>query len=427
MGFMPRVEKGYDARPDLFDRLVGVRVAIVGAGLGGLCAAQGLKRAGADVVVYERDASLNSRRQGYRLHIDARAGIALQRCLPTELFVLFLATCGQPSLGFTVMSERLRILHEISNDPTGGPLTAGTLSTSVNRQTLREILALELDEELQFGKELASYREGPEITLGFADGTQAMADVLVGADGVNSVVRRQRLPHAQISDTGGRCVYGKTMLDESTMALVPAPMKQGFTAIVGDHVGMATGLVRLRERPEIADARLSPSGDYLMWAVSGKVDAFGTSDSRLAAMSAPELHALATQIISAWHRDLRALVARAAVDQTFLVSVCTSRPIEPWTPSRVTLLGDAIHAMSPARGSGANTALQDAGVLCRLLAASPPNALSGAIGEYEQQMREYGFAAVRASHQAEAETGARRHRMGYWLYRRLTSLQERSR
>ncbi len=233
---------------------------------------------------------MNARRQGYRLHIDARAGLALQRCLPPELFALFLATCGQPSTRFTVMSERLRILHEIRSDSTRDPVTAATLSTSVNRQTLREILAIGLDERLQFGKKLASYRDGHEIALTFADGTQVTADVLVGADGVNSMVRRQRLPDAQISDTGGRCIYGKTMLDESVMALVPAPMKEGFTAIVGGDFGMAAGLVRFRERPEHADARLSPAGDYLMWAISGKVDAFPEGDSRMSVMDAAELH-----------------------------------------------------------------------------------------------------------------------------------------
>ena len=49
----------------------GLRVAVAGAGLGGLCLAQGLLKAGVDVTVYERDARLAGRRQGYRLHVDA--------------------------------------------------------------------------------------------------------------------------------------------------------------------------------------------------------------------------------------------------------------------------------------------------------------------------------------------------------------------
>jgi 2-polyprenyl-6-methoxyphenol hydroxylase-like FAD-dependent oxidoreductase len=79
--------------------------------------------------------------------------------------------------------------------------------------------------------------------------------------------------------------------------------------------------------------------------------------------------------------------------------------------------------MSPARGSGANTALKDAALLCRALTATPADGagLVPAIGDYEQQMREYGYAAVAASRQAEAETGARRNRLLFWLYRRLPS------
>ena len=85
------------------------------------------------------------------------------------------------------------------------------------------------------------------------------------------------------------------------------------------------------------------------------------------------------------------------------------------------MLGDAIHAMSPARGSGANTALKDAALLSRLLGTAMADGADvvAAIGDYERQMREYGYAAVAASRQAEAETGARRHPLLFWLYRRL--------
>ena len=62
----------------------GLQVAVAGGGLGGLCLAQGLLKAGVDVTVYERDAQLAARWQGYRLHVDARAGLALEQCLPAE-------------------------------------------------------------------------------------------------------------------------------------------------------------------------------------------------------------------------------------------------------------------------------------------------------------------------------------------------------
>ena len=57
-------------------------VAIIGGGMGGLCLANGLKKAGISVAVYERDQSPESRTQGYRIHIDPQGSTALHECLP---------------------------------------------------------------------------------------------------------------------------------------------------------------------------------------------------------------------------------------------------------------------------------------------------------------------------------------------------------
>ena len=416
----------------------GLRVAVAGGGLGGLCLAQGLLKAGVDVTVYERDAHLAVRRQGYRLHVDARAGLALEQCLPPGSLAVFQATCGDASTRLTVMSERLRVLNEqrLNEQRRAGsadPYAPATLSTSVNRQTLREVLAAGLDGRLVFGCELTRYEAGPGgVRLHFADGRQAEADLLVGADGVNSAVRRQYLPAAVASDTGKRCIYGKTPLRAAVLDRLPSAFLDGFTAVIGGsrvRVGMATGLVRFRQRPEQAAPGLSPAEDYLMWAVAGDRGQFGVPDQRLTAMSPADLHALSATLIRTWHPDLRALHAQAAVDETFLVRIRASRPVPAWPPSRVTVLGDAIHAMSPARGSGANTALQDAALLCRTLAGAGAAGAGGAladgdlvaaVGDYEKQMRDYGYAAVAASSQAEAETGMRHNRLMFWLYRRLT-------
>ncbi len=135
----------------------GLRVAVAGGGLGGLCLAQGLLKAGVDVTVYERDAQLAGRRQGYRLHVDARAGLALEQCLPPASLALFQATCSEASTRLTVVSERLRVLNERRRTTDGDPYAPATLSTSVNRQTLREVLAAGLDGRLVFGCELTGY------------------------------------------------------------------------------------------------------------------------------------------------------------------------------------------------------------------------------------------------------------------------------
>lgn len=65
-------------------------VVIIGGGLGGLCLAQGLKKAGISVAVYERDRTSSDRLQGYRIHIEPQGNQALSACLPADLFNTYL-------------------------------------------------------------------------------------------------------------------------------------------------------------------------------------------------------------------------------------------------------------------------------------------------------------------------------------------------
>jgi 2-polyprenyl-6-methoxyphenol hydroxylase-like FAD-dependent oxidoreductase len=316
------------------------------------------------------------------------------------------------------------VVHRTTGDPNRDPDDPRTLSTSVNRGTLREILGAGLDDRIRYGRELAGHEpDAHGVTLRFVDGSSERADLLVGADGVNSAVRRTMLPGATTVDTGSRIIYGRTPLDAATRPLVPPAMHDGFTAVVGGHVGMAAGLVEFRRPPPDAAAAIAPAvrlravGDYLMWAVSAQHDRFPVPDSELAGMDREALHAVAGTAIRSWHPDLRALLDKAAVEETFLVRVRSSQRVPAWTPSRVTLLGDAIHAMSPARGSGANTALQDAATLCAGLTGGGD--VVAAIGGYEEKMRDYGFAAVEASRQAESQTAGRGNPLWLRLLNRL--------
>jgi 2-polyprenyl-6-methoxyphenol hydroxylase-like FAD-dependent oxidoreductase len=389
-----------------------MRVAVVGAGIGGLSLAQGLLRAGAEVTVYERDLALASRGQGYRLHLDA--GPALHACLPPDLYELCVATSGRPSTAMTVVTERLRPLRRTEIGLPPDPLDPATLSTSVNRQTFREILAARLDGVLQFGRTCTGFEQDPGgVAIHFSDGSHAEAELLVAAEGISSPIRRRHLPHARLEDTGVACVYGRTPLTEQTRPLVPAPLWDGFTAVVGSTVGMAAGVMDFREPPRQAarrlapDVQLSPARSYLMWAVTASAGQFA---GRLDGLSPAELHAVTLNTIRRWHPDLRRLATLASVQETSLVAIRTAVPVAPWPPSRVTLLGDAIHAMSPAGGSGANTALRDAALLASELGAAARGEKSPvqAVGDYERRMVDYGFAAVRASRRAGLATTARR-------------------
>jgi 2-polyprenyl-6-methoxyphenol hydroxylase-like FAD-dependent oxidoreductase len=398
-----------------------MKVAVIGAGIGGLALAHGLLRAGAEVTVYERDETLDSRGQGYRLHLDA--GPALHACLPPDLYELCVATSGRPSTAMTVVTERLRLLRRTEIELPADPLDPATLSTSVNRQTFREILAARLDDVIEFGRTCTGFEQDPGgVAIHFSDGSTAGAEVLVAADGISSPVRRRYLPHAEVADTGIACVYGRTPLTEETRPLVPAPVWDGFTAVAGSTAGMAAGVLDFREPPPQAarrlapDVELSPAQPYLMWAVTASAGQFA---GRLEGLSPAELHAVTLSTIRRWHPDLRRLVTLASVPETSLAAIRTAIPVAPWPPSRVTLLGDAIHAMSPAGGSGANTALRDAALLARQLGAAARGEQSPvqAVAEYERRMVDYGFAAVRASRRAELATTARRGA----LVRRLVS------
>src|SRR2546426_3055578 len=71
-------------------------VLIIGGGIGGLCLAQGLRKSGISVAVYERDKSVHFRYQGYVIHINADGSRALHDCLPENLFSLYIATSCKP-------------------------------------------------------------------------------------------------------------------------------------------------------------------------------------------------------------------------------------------------------------------------------------------------------------------------------------------
>src|SRR5207249_664811 len=89
-----------------------------------------------------------------------------------------------------------------------------------------------------------------------------------------------------------------------------------------------------------------------------------------------------------WHPDLRTLLELSDPAAAFPLRIATSVPVEPWKTSNVTLIGDAVHTMTPGQGVGANTALRDAALLCRELtaAAAGRKELLAAIGDYEAEM-----------------------------------------
>jgi len=389
-------------------------VVIVGGGIGGLCLAQGLKQAGISVALYERDASADLRGQGYRIHINPHGSHALLSCLPENLFDLYVATSNRPATtpGNAVMAVFDQQLHQrfAKPLPAGPPDTARVVSGGVNRRTLREILLAGLDDVVRFGKTFERFEQldgdGGQVRAHFADGTTVTGDLLVAADGANSVLRGQVLPDAGLDDLGS-AIYGRTPLTPDIMEWVPEVFVEGFPRVVGPD-GISLGMGAYRKRGPFAEAtakfapglRLTDTQDFLMWTVSGwSTQAqlpLPLSDAQLRAADAETLHQLASDLVRDWHPTLRRLIQEAAVEATFPVPIRCSRPVERLQTPNVTLLGDAIHTMTPGRGEGANTALRDAALLCRSLAgvASDGMPLAQATEQYETEMLRYGFQAV---------------------------------
>jgi 2-polyprenyl-6-methoxyphenol hydroxylase-like FAD-dependent oxidoreductase len=371
------------------------RVLIIGGGIGGLCLAQGLHQAGIDVAVFDRVTSAVPDRQGYGFSINRDGDGALRRCLPPNLYELYRATASPAPTGdFILFTADLDVIFR-------KPLPAGA-GVAVNRQTLREVLLIGLGDAVRFGKQFLRYetRPGGLADAHFADGSVETGHLLVGADGAGSVVRSQLIPGAEFDDSG-RSIYGKTPVTDGLRAVLPAEFFTGMPR-AKDAAGLTLGAGAFvkRERFDQATARLapgaqlSPAPDYLRWTLSLRDG--GVPDHQFWAAGGQELQQIAADLVAGWHPALRAVVEQADGSATFPFGIFCARPVDPWDEPAVTLLGDAIHTMTPGRGEGANTALRDAALLTTVLseAGTGRTGLAAAKRRYETEMLGYGFAAA---------------------------------
>ena len=393
-----------------------LHVLIIGGGIGGLTLAQGLKKSGVNVAVYERDRTMTDRVQGYRVHINPAGSLALHECLPPQLFEAFARTCGKPSRGIRCVTERMNVLisFDMRNPPQGGNGDRIALDRSVSRITLRRVLVAGLDDVVRFGKTFERYQELPtgRVVAHFADGTSAEGDVLVAADGGGSRVRRQFLPHAERIDTGIVGIAGKVFLDGGNRERLAPELRDGMTLASGqgghclfvalqDIDDAAANGFDGNDESAAADAHFDNARSYLMWAFGARREKLGLAGRDTDQMSGDELRKIVLRAMTAraWDQRFRDLVHHADAATINALAIRTAVPVAPWPTQRITLLGDAIHSMTPYRGIGANVALKDAVRLCRALTAADrgERPLIDAIHGYETDMLDYGFRAVRTS------------------------------
>ena len=378
---------------------IGPNVIVIGAGVGGLALAQGLKRDGVPVHVYERDPSAKSPAAGYRLSISPSGARALKACLPPDAFYRLTQETGEPSRGVTFLDHRLNRLlavdlpvHDRSSLDSERP---------VARTTLRRILLEGLDGAVSFGKTFVSFEDESDgrVSARFSDGSKADADLIVGADGANSKVRSELLPEARRVETGIVAIGGKRVLTESFRSLVPDVLMRGVALILGPRgCFMFMSPVSYADLRAAPDARDDPADreEHLMWGFSARRERFMTDDPLAAAPT--DLKALVDRMTADWSPEIREVVRQSDPATVSSFSVKTSTPVKPWKTRNVTLLGDALHNMPPYRGVGANTAMWDAALLRDAIVGRGSEApLIERLAQYERRMINHGFRAVTTS------------------------------
>jgi 2-polyprenyl-6-methoxyphenol hydroxylase-like FAD-dependent oxidoreductase len=296
-----------------------MRALIAGAGIGGLAAAVALRRAGWDVGVYER--SSQPRELGFGLLLAANALAALQELGVDEAVRREGAANGWVEIR-RLDGTCIRRLHA----PIGGP------SMVALRQTLHgSLLAAAGSDVLHLGREVVAVRASADgVRIDCADSTADEGDVLIGADGVGSVVRRTLHPEE------------------------PPPRPSGYTAVRGVAFGVASrlgglsGILYLDRGIEAAAIRAATDAVY--WYISLQTqNVTGRTATDVIQPLLPAVDRTYAEVLSATQpEDMR------------LDELLQRDPLDTWGHGPITLLGDAAHPMLPHTGQGAAQALEDA-------------------------------------------------------------------
>jgi 2-polyprenyl-6-methoxyphenol hydroxylase-like FAD-dependent oxidoreductase len=208
------------------------------------------------------------------------------------------------------------------------------------------------------------------------------------------------------SEVSGLGLFARSPLTPEIVAELPPILLDGFVIARDERGGMLAIGAYTPRRPvaeaaaELApDVTLDPVAPYMM--LSGGLGP-GVTPPPLSEWdddTPAEMLAGMRATVADWHPALRGLVERVELPTLFSFPFRQLRPADPWPSSRVTLLGDAAHAMLPTLGQGGNMALRDAGVLCDALtaAARGERPVVQAMAAYETEMRDRVYPLMDAS------------------------------
>jgi salicylate hydroxylase len=332
------------------------RVALVGGGLGGLTAALALSRHGFETHVFEQVGELREIGAGISLSPNATK---VMRALGLELE---LKTRGFESEA--IVERDWTTARPLSRVPLKGASAArfGAPNFDIHRADLLEILAaatLRVGRIHLASRCVAVSSSGQVASLTLDDGRREEFDLIVGCDGIHSMVRAALHGKDAPLFTGNMCWRAVIPVDRLPSAPIPPDVTIWTGAgghVVTFHIrgGALVNLVAVREVTEWIEES---------WSVAADAD---------------ELAAAFPGV----HDELKSLLDRA--DHCFKWGLFDRDPLPTWSAGRVTLLGDAAHPMLPFLGQGGAMAIEDAYVLARELARSPSD-IAAALQAYEAE------------------------------------------
>jgi 2-polyprenyl-6-methoxyphenol hydroxylase-like FAD-dependent oxidoreductase len=317
------------------------RVLIIGGSFAGLAGAIGLRRVGIDAVVFEQAEDVPG--------IDA--GVVMQITAVKALRKLGVLEHLRPFVGHPIDALQLqrpdgRLLATIPQSRLGREL--GTPAYVVHRAELLDVLASAVGRDsIHFGARCVGFEQDPEgATARFADGREVRGEVLIGADGIHSVVRRTLLGVG---------------VGEQSLRYSGYTAWRAMPRFASDDI-----------RPGILQQASSGGAIFGIYPSDGRVYWFAGKKILAGGRDGP--HGRKRDVLDQfghWHRPIPELVEATPESAILRNDVYDREPVARWGQGRVTLSGDAAHATTPTLGQGAGMSIEDAVVLAKELALVP--------------------------------------------------------